>query len=155
MPLLSSRKPQDEEDSDEGGDDVDSSSSGSGSSTANNAALSPATTFNIPQLRDPLGIKPPMRKPEMEEDGDLSPARAIVDPVDQVWASLMPRHQCFIDRWPPDEIAAGGTAEGGREQGAGPSLEVRMVAVGRGEGPRLPTSTRRCVGGLCYRREAV
>ncbi|CAM9944847.1 unnamed protein product, partial [Ectocarpus sp. 4 AP-2014] len=114
----------DEEDSDEDGDDIDSSSSSSsGSSTANNAALSPAaTTFNIPRLRDPLGIKPPMRKPEMEEDGDLSPAR-----VDQVWGSLVPRHQCFVDRWPPDEIAAGGTAEGGREQGAGPSLEARLL----------------------------
>ncbi|CAM9547421.1 unnamed protein product, partial [Ectocarpus fasciculatus] len=123
------RKTQDEEDSDEGGDDVGSSSS-SGSSTANNATLSPAaTTFNIPRLRDPLGIKPPMRKPEMEEeeDGDLSPARAIADPVDQVWDSLVPRQQCFIDRWPPDDMAAGGTAEGGREQGAGPSLEARLL----------------------------
>ncbi|CAB1110090.1 unnamed protein product [Ectocarpus sp. CCAP 1310/34] len=117
----------DEEDSDEGGDDIDSSSS-SGSSTANNAALSPAaTTFNIPRLRDPLGIKPPMRKPEMEEDGDPSPVRPIADRVDQVWSSLVPRHQCFIDRWPPDEMAAGETAEGGREQGAGPSLEARLL----------------------------
>ncbi|CBN79698.2 hypothetical protein (Partial), partial [Ectocarpus siliculosus] len=68
-----------------------------------------------------------MRKPEMEEDGGPSPARAIADPVDKVWTSLVPRHQCFIDRWPPDEMAAGGTAEGGREQGAGPSLEARLL----------------------------
>lgn len=88
---------------------------------------SSAPTHGAPQLRDPLGIQPPWRRPQPDtsyssDDGD----DAVVDPVEQVWDSLSARHQCFIDRWPPTELTGDVVGDGDGEEACGPSREVRQ-----------------------------
>lgn len=85
---------------------------------AEQALPSSALTYGTPQLRDPLGIKPPWRKAQPDRNYSNDEDDDVVDPVEQVWDSLSSRHQCFIDRWPP-------SGAGGGEEVGGPSHQVR------------------------------
>lgn len=86
------------------------------------------TDDGTPRLRDPLGVKPPWRKPELDSFGSGGGGGGgdedVVDPVQLVWDKLSARHQCFIDRWPPDEVVSEGEEEEQREAGSGPSPQV-------------------------------
>lgn len=85
-----------------------------------------AGAATAPRLRDPLGVKPPSRKPEPDSHGSGGGGggvEEVVDPVGLVWSKLSARHQCFIDRWPPEEAVSEG--EGGEQEvGSGPSPQV-------------------------------
>lgn len=94
-----------------------------GTSGASTTATHTSGKGHAPRLRDPLGAKPPWRKPEPDSRGRGGGRKIIVDPVQLVWDNLSARHQCFIDRWPPEVVSD--EEQGEREAGSDPSPQVR------------------------------